>query len=208
MDRAHHLGEPIVMDILLPPSGNGPGVVVAHPWWGLNQTIRNYGAALAARGFVVALPDLFGGDTTTSIEDAEKRIRKHWETAEPLLDAAFDALGSHEAVAGNGLGAIGFSFGGFHLLDAIEKGDTRIARLVVYYATHPLPATHVPIMAHLAADDPYESKEDMEALAANIGDGAFTYLGTTHWFAEADRPEYNSTAAKLAFDRTVAFLRA
>ena len=195
------------MDILLPPSGTGPGVLVAHPWWGLNRIIRDYGAALAEQGFVVALPDLFGGDVTTSIEVAETQIRKHWEAANPLLDAALDQLGEHRAVTGNGLGAVGFSFGGFHLLEMIDRGDTRLARLVVYYATHPIPAQHVPIMAHLASDDPYESEADMDALAANIGEAAYTYLGTKHWFAEADRPEYNAAAAALAFDRTIAFLR-
>lgn len=195
-------------EIILPASGTGPGIVVAHPWWGLNQTIRDYGAALAGAGFVVALPDLFGGDTATSIGDAETLIRKHWEAAGALLDGAFDALGRHPAVAGTGLGAIGFSFGGFHLLEAIERGDARIARLVVYYATHPLPTKHVPIMAHLAAEDPYESAADMDALAANLGALAHRYPGTTHWFAEADRPEYDADAAQLAFGRTVTFLRA
>ena len=197
-----------MMDILLPPSGTGPGVVVAHPWWGLNRTIRDYGAALAEQGFVVALPDLFDGDLTTGMETAETLIRKHWEAAGPRLDAALEALGEHRAVAGNGLGGVGFSFGGFHLLDAVERGDQRIARLVVYYATHRLPAQHVPIQAHLAADDPHESREDMDAFAANLGASAHSYAGTTHWFAESDRPEYDPAAARLAFERTVAFLRA
>src|SRR3569833_3198053 len=196
------------MDIVLPSGGKGPGVVVAHPWWGLNQTIRNYGTVLAQQGFVVALPDLFAGDVTTSIDTADTLLRKHWETAEPRLDAAFDELRGHSAVSGKDLSAVGFSFGGFHLLEAIERDDARIARLVVYYATHPLPAQHAPIMAHLASDDPYESQADMDTLAANLGENAYTYPGTKHWFAEADRPEYDKAAADLAFERTVTFLRA
>ena len=196
-----------MMDILVPQSGTGPGVLVAHAWWGLNRTIRGYAAALADQGFVVALPDLFAGDVTTSIETAETQIRKHWRMAGKRLDAALEALGEHHAVAGNGLGAVGFSFGGFHLLEAIKRGDPRIARGVVYYATQSLPPRHVPIMAHLATDDPYESQADMDALTARIGDTAHSYPGTRHWFAEADRPEYNAAAAALAFDRTVAFLR-
>ena len=195
------------MDIVLPPQGTGPGVLVAHPWWGLNQTIRNYGAALAKEGFVVALPDLFAGDVTTSIDTAETLIRKHWETASPRLDEAFDELAKHRAISGNGLGAVGFSFGGFHLLEAVESVDARVARLVVYYATHPLPAQHAPILAHLASDDPYESQADMDVLTANLGANAYTYPGTKHWFAEADRPEYDKAAADLAFERTVAFLK-
>jgi carboxymethylenebutenolidase len=195
------------MDILLPPSGTGPGVLVAHPWWGLNRTIRDYGARLAQEGFVVGLPDFFEGNVATTIDDAEAQMRRYMEPAQPRLDAALGALGKHPAITGSGLGAVGFSFGGFHLLRAIAANDVRIARLVAYYATYPLPDTHVPIMAHLAADDPFESPEDMAALSAHLGDTAYTYPGTRHWFAEIDRPEYDADAANLAFERTVGFLR-
>ena len=43
--------------------------------------------------------------------------------------------------------------------------------------------------------------------AANAG-VTHTHSGTKHWFAEADRPEYDKTAADLAFGETVAFLKA
>jgi carboxymethylenebutenolidase len=195
------------MDILLPPAGTGPGILVAHPWWGLNQTIRDYGARLAQEGFVVGLPDFFEGGIAITIEGAETQMRKYMEPAQARLGAALDELGKHPAVTGTGLGAVGFSFGGFQLLRAIEAGEPRIARLVAYYATYPLPDEHVPIMAHLAADDPYESAEDMQALTDHLGDTAYTYPGTKHWFAEIDRPEYDADAANLAFERTVGFLR-
>ncbi len=211
MDRAHHLGEPM-MDILLPKAGTGPGVVVLHPWWGLNPTIRAYGAALADAGFVVGLPDLFEGDSTTSIEEAEKLIRKHWAAADALAISALTALARHEAVTGTGIGAVGFSFGGFHLLAQIGRTDLPLARAVVYYATHPVPAAHIPVLAHFAAEDDYESPEDMQTLGKRLAaDGppnaSFTYPGTKHWFAEANRPEYAPEAATLAFERTVAFLK-
>jgi carboxymethylenebutenolidase len=195
------------MDLLLPPSGTGPGVLVAHPWWGLNRTIRDYGARLAKEGFVVGLPDFFEGNIATTIEGAEKQMRKYMEPARAHLDAALDELDKHPSATGSSLNTVGFSFGGFQLLRAIEANDQRITRLVVYYATFPLPDKHAPIMAHLAADDPYESQEDMAALTAHLGDTAYTYPGTQHWFAEIDRPEYEADAANLAFERTVGFLR-
>jgi dienelactone hydrolase len=33
------------------------------------------------------------------------------------------------------------------------------------------------------------------------------YPGAAHWFVEADRPEYNSTAASQAWSRTYEFLK-
>jgi carboxymethylenebutenolidase len=201
------------MDTLLPPSGTGPGILVAHPWWGLNQTIRDYGAALAKQGFVVALPDLFGGDTTTSIDDAEKLIRKHWETAGSRLIAAFGEFAGHAGVTnGKALGAIGFSFGGFHLLESLDNKALPLGRLVTYYATHPVPEKHAPVLAHFAGADEFESDDDMAALGAALTkagapNASYSYPGTKHWFAEADRPEYDAAAAKLAFERTVEFLK-
>jgi carboxymethylenebutenolidase len=210
VDGADHLGEPVT-DIVLPPGGKGPGVLVAHPWWGLNQTIRDYGAALAREGFVVGLTDLFGGETTTEIDAAEGLIRKHWDKAGGGIEAAPGELGRHQAVTSPQLGAIGFSFGGFHLLASLGK-ELPLAGLVTYYATHPLPERHVPVLAHFAADDDFESAADVAAMtaalkAAGPPNATEVYPDTKHWFAEADRPEYVAAAAKLAFGRTVAFLR-
>ncbi len=200
------------MDIVLPPSGSGPGVLVAHPWWGLNQTIRDYGTRLAKEGFVVGLPDLFEGEVATTIDGAETLMRKNMEPAEPRLDKALDELKGHASVAGSGLGAVGFSFGGFQLLKAINRGDARLARLVAYYAVYPLPGKHAPVMAHFAGKDDFETDDDMAEMAKALEASgppniSFSYPGTAHWFAEIDRPEYDMDAANLAFERTVGFLR-
>ncbi|HWB46267.1 MAG TPA: dienelactone hydrolase family protein [Hyphomicrobiaceae bacterium] len=209
MDGADHLGQP-VMDVLLPPGGEGPGVLLAHPWWGLNRTIRDYGMALSREGFVVGLADLFGGETATEIDAAEGLIRKHWNGAGPGIEAALGELGRHSAVTSPQLGAIGFSFGGFHLLASLDE-DLPLAGLVTYYATHPLRGTHAPVLAHFAADDDFESAADVAAMtaalkAAGPPNATETYPSTKHWFAEADRPEYVEAAAELAFGRTVTFL--
>ena len=94
-----------MMDILLPPSGKGPGVLVAHPWWGLNRTIRDYGAALAEEGFVVGLVDAFGGEVTTEIARAEEFLGKYMQSAGPVVAAAVRELAEHPAVTGAGVGA-------------------------------------------------------------------------------------------------------
>ncbi len=197
------------MDILLPSTGRGPGVLVAHPWWGLNQTIRDYGAALAREGFVVGLPDLFDGSIATTIPDAETQMRANFETGGTKIEAALRELAGHAAIEGDGVGAVGFSYGGFHLLSLAATPELPLRKAVIYYATYPMEAQHVPLLAHLAENDPYESTEDMDALRAALKPPsvAYTYPGTQHWFAESDRPEFDAAAAKLAFERTVKFLR-
>jgi carboxymethylenebutenolidase len=197
------------MDILMPPGGNGPGVLVAHPWWGLNQTIRDYGAALARDGFVVGMPDLFDGAVTDTIEGAQQQAQANWPTATERLTRALDELASQ---TGGPVGAVGFSYGAFHLMRLLES-DVPMRALAIYYATFsPLPARHAPVLAHLAEKDSEESMADMVALrdalaAAGPPNAAFIYPGMKHWFAEADRPEYAPDIAALAFQRTVAFLR-
>ena len=199
------------MDILVPTSGGGPGVVVGHAWWGLNATIRDYGARLADAGFVVALPDLFEGRIAASVAAAEMLVGKDWN-AEAKLRQAIATLAAHPAVSGGRLGTVGFSYSGWTLVGLASDGTLPLAGTVVYYATRIPDAKHGPVLAHLAESDPFESEESMATMAAALAmsgtpNAAYRYPGTTHWFAESDRPEYVAAAAELAFARTVSFLR-
>src|SRR4051794_15802106 len=65
-----------------------PGVIVLHPWWGLNHDVIAYADALAAAGFAVTAPDMFGGEVATTIEHAE-RLSSSAERpdAEPAVEA-------------------------------------------------------------------------------------------------------------------------
>lgn len=46
------------------------GVVVLHPWWGLNDDVVAYADQLADGGFAVVVPDLYEGRLATTIEEA------------------------------------------------------------------------------------------------------------------------------------------
>ena len=199
------------MDILLPAGGTGPGVVVGHAWWGLNGAVRNYGARLAAAGFVVALPDLFDGRVARSIAEAETLVSRDWD-ADAKLSRAVTELSRHAAVRGGRVGTIGFSYSGWALVGLASGRSLPIAGTVVYYASRVPAVGHGPVLAHLAEHDPFESDDSMDEMAAALSRAgapnvAYRYAGTTHWFAEPDRPEYVAAAAALAFERTVAFLR-
>jgi carboxymethylenebutenolidase len=196
-----------------PPSGSGPGVLVLHPWWGLNPFMRSFCDRLAAPGFTVLAPDLYHGKIATTIEDAEKlssnlvgKIAK-----QEILQAA-ERLRS-EAQAGD-IALIGFSLGGNFALWLAEQPAMPIAATVVFYGSRggEYTAGHSAFQLHMAESDPYESasgvKKMQKALKAAGKDAElYTYPGTSHWFFESDRVDaYNAQAATLAWERTVQFL--
>lgn len=57
--------------LAVPPTGKGPGVLVLHAWWGLNDTIKAFCTQLAASGFVAFAPDLYHGKVADNVADAE-----------------------------------------------------------------------------------------------------------------------------------------
>ena len=194
------------LKLLLPPAGSGPGVFVVHPWWGRNETVQAYGQALAALGFVIGLPDAFDGDVVTDRDAAQGLLEKHWQAAPGRLAADLEAFAANAAVKGP-VSGVGFSFGGFQLLGLQET--LPLHRVVTYYADREV-ALRVPVLGHFAETDPFADDQDgmIRALeTAGAPSEAVVYPGTTHWFAEADRPEFDPLASKAAFERTVAFLR-
>jgi dienelactone hydrolase len=51
-----------------PPAGSGSPVLVLHPWWGLNDTIKGVCDRLAGAGFLAFAPDLYHGKMATTIK--------------------------------------------------------------------------------------------------------------------------------------------
>ncbi len=55
----------------LPSSGKGRGVLVLHPWRGLNDTMKTFCTQLSEAGFIAFAPDLYRGELATTIREAE-----------------------------------------------------------------------------------------------------------------------------------------
>jgi len=203
------------MHLALPASPARAGVIVLHPWWGLNEDVVAYADRLADAGFAVAAPDLFAGQVATSIAEAEGLSDSVEEdVADAFVLGAVDELGAVVGDPSARLGAIGFSFGAAWAL-WLPAHRPEVAASAVYYGTMEGPSlsrARTPVLGHFAADDPYESEASVAALeqtlrTANREAEFHRYPGTGHWFAESSKDAHVPEAAELAFERTVDFLR-
>lgn len=202
--------------VSVPPEGRqGPGVLVAHAWWGLNPTFRDLADRLAAEGFVALAPDLYGdGRIATTPDEAEAQVEStQGEAIGRRLDEGLDRLLEHEAVLGRQVGLIGFSLGAFWGLWLAQRRP-EVAAVVSFYGTRDgdYSKSHAAYLGHFAPGDEWEPDEGVDALEPSLREAGrevrlYRYAGTKHWFFEPDRPEYDANAAELAWQRTVEFLR-
>lgn len=202
----------------LPEGGQGPGVLVLHPWWGLNDTIQALCTRLAAAGFVAFAPDLYHGKVVDTIPDAEamsSAVFDNQSQARAEIAAAATFLSQHAGQAGPGLAVIGFSMGAYFALDLSATAPEHIRSVVVFYGTGggDFSRSHAAFLGHFAEHDEFEPQSEVDALKAALKDAGrpvefYTYPDTGHWFFEPDRTDaFNAAAASLAWDRTLAFLR-
>jgi carboxymethylenebutenolidase len=207
--------------LAVPEHGSGPGAVVLHAWWGLTQPFRQVCDRLAQAGFVALAPDLYRGKTASTVEEAEAlgaALDRDVERVRGDIAGAVQVLRQHEATKladGRGqLAFLGFSLGGAYALDMSVKLAQQIAAVVTFYATYTgldYRSAKAAYLCHFAEDDPFESAESVaemerELQAAGRPVTVYTYPGTKHWFFEDNRPEYDAQAARLAWQRTIAFL--
>lgn len=199
-----------------PPAGSGPGVIVGHAWWGLNNCFQQICESLAEAGFVALAPDLYHGYVATTIAEAEiGRARLDREVAIAQMKGGAEYLLGLDGVTGDQLGSIGFSLGAGYSLGLTDDKKIPLAAAVAYYGRRGgnFKASQASFLLHFAETDVYlkaatANKLRVRLQGANRPVIAHTYPGTTHWFAEADQHAYNAAAATLAWDRTLKFLRA
>jgi carboxymethylenebutenolidase len=204
-----------------PSDGEGPGVLLLHAWWGLNQTILDVADRLAAEGFVVIAPDMFGGVVVDTVKAAEEEAGGHdkrFTETFAVVRAGAERVVRDRGEIGRGIGVVGFSFGAAYALELVADPppDEAIDAVVLAYGTgaeHDWTETDAAFQGHFAANDPFESAEGVDALESALRSAGrhvefHRYPGVGHWFMEPDREDaYNGDAADLAFGRIVAFLR-
>ena len=207
--------------LAVPESGSGPGVIVIQEWWGLVDHIKDVADRFAEAGFIALAPDLYDGETTDEPDDAAKKMMAmELDRAARDMGGAIDYLVGHDAVSGEGVGVVGFCMGGGLTL-WLATMRPEISAAVPFYGALPweevqpdFTTTRAAFLGHYAEDDDWatmESARGIEATLRGLGREAtfHIYPGTGHAFFNDARPEaYAAEAARLAWDRTVAFFRA
>ena len=194
-----------------------PMVLVVHENRGLNPHIEDITRRLALEGFMALAPDAltplggYPGD-----EDKAREAFARLDQAKTRQDFLAAAQWLRMRADGDGkLGVVGFCYGGgmAHWL-ATELPELRVA--VPFYGNTPDPAlaaqVKAPLLVHLAAVDERINAAwpayEAALRAAGVPYEVHHYAGTQHGFNNDTTPRYDAAAAKLAWDRTVAFFKA
>ncbi len=214
-------GNGMMKGYLARPAGGGanklPAILVIHENRGLNPHIEDIARRLALDGFMAFAPDAltplggYPGDEDKAREAFAKldqtKAQADFLAAAQWLHTRPDATGS--------LGAVGFCYGG----GVVHMLSTRIPGLdaaVPFYGNSPAPAeaakVKAPLLVQLAAVDERVNASwqayEPALKAAGVKYTVHQYAGTQHGFNNDTTPRYDAAAAKLAWERTVAFFKA
>jgi carboxymethylenebutenolidase len=195
------------------PEGATAGVVVLHAWWGLNDDVIAYADRLADAGYGVLAPDMFNGQVTAEIAEAE-RLSGEGDASSPEV-VAFNAVDrlAERLPDGAPIATLAFSFGAPYATWTPSERPAVVGTVVYYgaWADSWVTKSKAPLLGHFAEDDPFTSADEVREFETAFKDAGreittHVYPGTKHWFAEPSRPEYDPDAAALAFQRTLEFL--
>jgi carboxymethylenebutenolidase len=204
---------------LATPAGAGPfpAVLVIHENRGLNPYIEDVARRAAVAGFLALAPDgLAPVGGYPGNDDAGRELQAKLDQAKLRQDMVNSAryLKAHPRSTGK-LGATGFCWGGGMVNQLAVTLGTDLSAGVPFYGAAPaledMPKVRTPLLIHYAEVD-----ERINALwpayeAALKASGtpyqAHFYPGTQHGFHNNSTPRYDEAAAKLAWERTVEFLR-
>jgi carboxymethylenebutenolidase len=210
--------------VALPPTGRGPGIVLLHEIFGLNDYVRDSAQRLAALGYAVLAPDLYWR-TQPGLElnhddaglEAGMAASQQLDVEAAVGDAlaALAVLRAMPAVTDRRAGVLGFCLGGTLAYHAAVAGDPDVA--VVYYGAGVPEALGAadritcPTIMHWGGADPFIARERVDAVVAMAARHphieCHVHEGAGHAFDNDHAPRFHVPAARAAAWRlTAAFL--
>ena len=204
---------------LVHPAGAGPwpAVIAVHENRGMNPYIEDIARRFAVEGFLALAPDgLAPVGGYPGNDDEGRDMQTKLDQAKLRTDMANSArfLKAHKLSSGK-LGATGFCVGGSIVnWMAAELGADLQAGAPFYGAateTASVPKIKAALLIHYAEKDERVNSMwpafEAGLKAAGVRHEMHTYPGTQHGFHNNSTPRYVEAAAKLAWERTVAFFR-
>ncbi len=196
-------------------AGKLPAVLVIHENRGLNPYIEDVARRVAVAGFVAFAPDaLFPLGGYPGNDDKGKEMQATRDPAQMTEDfiAAAKWLSAHPACDGK-VGVVGFCYGGGMANTLAVRLPDVIRAAVPFYGRQPAPADVPKIKAALLihnAELDQKVNEGWPTYEAALKQAGVRY--TAHMYAKANHgfhndttPRYDEAAAKLAWERTIAF---
>ena len=198
------------------PAGGGkhPAVLVIHDNQGLNDSIRDIAKQFAAAGYFALAPDFTSrlGGTRTPDQMAEAVARLSPNLSAQDARAAFAYLQKDSDVDAARISTVGFGWGGWRSF-MLDVSVPELYRAVIYCGSTPsqsFDAVHAPVLAHYAQFDFRTTGNALltEKTMTEAGKKFtyFVYPQVSRGFY-APGMQYSADAAKLAWTRTLEFLK-
>jgi len=193
-----------------------PGVVVIPEIWGLVPHIEDVARRVALEGFLAIAPDPLSplGGTPEDVDESRSLMREldSQETTKNFV-AAVEYLKTHPQSTGK-VGVTGFCWGG-GVTNQVAVNSPDVQAAVPFYGRQPVPEDVPKIKAslliHYAGDDE-RINAGIPAFEAALKEASvehkiFMYEGAGHAFFNDTGSRYHEEAAKLAWERTIAFFK-
>lgn len=196
-------------------TGKSPGILVIHENRGLNPHIEDIARRLALDNFVAFAPDaLFPLGGYPGDEDKARELFRQLDQTKTREDfvAASAFLKARPDVTGK-IGAVGFCYGGGMVNYLATRLGNDLSAGVPFYGSAPnpedVPKIKCPLLIQSAEVDERINASwpafEQALQAAKVTYERHLYPGTQHGFNNDTTPRYDAAAAKLAWQRTIAF---
>jgi len=184
-------------------------IVLFHSMLGLRPVELSAADRLRAAGHEVVTPDLYLGQTASTLDEGF-RLKDHrigWATIEQRARRAVENLPADTVLAGISMGA------GVVSTLLPHRPDT--AGVLLLHGLAPIPVTArdgLPVQLHVADADEFAPPAEISAwLEAAARTGAnvqvFTYQHAGHFYTDASLPDHHAHATTLTWQRVLEFLR-
>ncbi len=198
-----------------PKAGAGaPGFVCIQEWWGLNEQIKKTADRLAEAGYRALVPDLYRGKVAKASDEASHMMANlnFPDAADQDIRGAVQYLKQSSRKVAIG----GFCMGGaLTILSAVRVPEMDAG--ACFYGIPEVGATDlekikIPLICHFANQDGWCTPAKVNDLEAALKQSKSKFeiyrYDAQHAFMNEARPGvYDAASAKLAWDRTLKFLK-